>query len=83
MASRFCGERPRRRTSSPVGAGTSNAFSNADAPRYTPAREAFADEGAIISEHPRRAAQHFVALTFQLALDSLDPAITGAWDAVG
>lgn len=61
-----------------------NPRSVANAPRelFVHRMEALADEGAIKAENPRRAAQHFVALTFQLALDSLDPTITGAWGAV-
>lgn len=61
-----------------------NPRSMANAPRelFVRRMEAFAEEGAVRTEHPLRAAQHFVALTFQLALDSLDPTETGAWDAV-
>lgn len=64
--------------------GRRNPRSIANAPRelFVRRMEAFADEGAIRTERPRRAAQHFVALTFQLALDTLDPTETGAWDAV-
>ncbi|WP_099023604.1 TetR/AcrR family transcriptional regulator [Mycolicibacterium palauense] len=61
-----------------------NPRSLANAPRelFVRRMQAFADEGAIRTDRPHRAAQHFVALTFQLALDSLDPTETGAWDAV-
>lgn len=44
--------------------------------------EEFASEGVINTGHPRRAAEHFIALTFHLALDTLDPTESGAWDAV-
>ncbi|MCX2934071.1 TetR/AcrR family transcriptional regulator [Mycobacterium sp. CVI_P3] len=61
-----------------------NPRSVPNAPRelFVGRMEAFADEGAIKTGNPRRAAQHFVALTFQLALDTLDPTETGEWGAV-
>ncbi|GAB3216537.1 TetR/AcrR family transcriptional regulator [Mycolicibacterium hippocampi] len=55
---------------------------NAPGELFVQRMQVFADEGVIRTENPRRAAQHFVALTFQLALDTLDPTQTGAWDAV-
>ncbi|SDH07443.1 TetR/AcrR family transcriptional regulator, mexJK operon transcriptional repressor [Sinosporangium album] len=42
----------------------------------------FFKAGAIITENPWRAAEHFIALTFLLALDTLDPAVEGAWNEV-
>lgn len=61
-----------------------NFRSTASAPKEMFVRriEEFVSDGAIRAEHPRRAAEHFIALTFQLALDTLDPTETGAWDAV-
>ncbi|MFD0663231.1 TetR/AcrR family transcriptional regulator [Thermocatellispora tengchongensis] len=42
----------------------------------------FAEAGAITTDNPWRAAEHFIALTFLLALDTLDPTEQGAWDEV-
>jgi len=44
--------------------------------------EDFVAAGALRTDHPRRAAEHFIALTFHLALDTLEPTESGAWDAV-
>lgn len=55
-----------------------------NAPRelFTQRIEDFAAEGVLRAEQPRRAAEHFVALTLLLAQDTLDPSLTGAWDEV-
>ncbi len=42
----------------------------------------FAEAGAITTQNPQRAAEHFIALTFLLALDTVDPSARGAWDEV-
>jgi TetR/AcrR family transcriptional regulator, mexJK operon transcriptional repressor len=55
---------------------------NAPKELFTQRIEDFVAEGAIQTDHPRRAAEHFIALTFLLAQDTLDPTMTGAWDAV-
>ncbi len=44
--------------------------------------EEFVSERALKAEKPRRAAEHFIALTFQLALDTLNPTESGDWAAV-
>lgn len=60
----------------------------AGTPRNAPAEllaerfEGFAAGGLIETEHPRRAAEHFIALTFLLALDTLDATDEGVWDVV-
>jgi TetR/AcrR family transcriptional repressor of mexJK operon len=41
-----------------------------------------AETGVVPTENPRRAADHFIALTFLLALDTLDPTVRSAWDEV-
>lgn len=69
-------------TRCPPGQQNPRSVGNAPGELFVRRMEAFADEGVIRTAHPRRAAQHFVALTFQLALDTLDPTETGAWDAV-
>ncbi len=53
---------------------------NAPAELLTERFERFAADGLIKAEHPRRAAEHFIALTFLLALDTLDAADDGVWD---
>lgn len=69
-------------TRRPPGQQNPRSLGNAPGELFVRRMQAFADEGAIKTDNPRRAAQHFVALTFQLALDTLDPTETGAWDAV-
>jgi TetR/AcrR family transcriptional repressor of mexJK operon len=55
---------------------------NAPKELFTRRVELFVDEGAIRTDDPRRAAEHFIALTFLLALDTLDPTVTAAWGEV-
>lgn len=61
-----------------------NFRSTSDGPKEMFIRriESLVAAGALRAEHPRRAAEHFIALTFHLALDTLDPTESGAWDAV-
>lgn len=44
--------------------------------------EQFAAEGEIRADDASRAAEHFIALTFLLAQDTIDPTTTSAWDAI-
>lgn len=55
---------------------------NAPKELFTQRIEDFAADGVLRAERPRRAAEHFIALTVLLALDTLDPSLTGAWDEV-
>jgi len=40
----------------------------------------FIDAGVLRPGEPWRVAEHFIALTFLLALDTLDPAVANAWN---
>ncbi|WP_206428464.1 TetR/AcrR family transcriptional regulator [Mycolicibacterium stellerae] len=49
---------------------------------FTERIERFAAEGAIRTDDPRRAAEHFIALTILLAQDTVDTTTTSAWEAI-
>ncbi|MGE0214646.1 TetR/AcrR family transcriptional regulator [Mycolicibacterium sp.] len=55
---------------------------NAPKELFTERITAFAEAGILRTANPRRAAEHYIALTFLLALDTLDPTTSGGWDAI-
>ncbi len=73
-----------RQLTSRGSAGRQLTHSARNGPRelFTRRMELFVAEGAVRTDHPQRAADHFIALTFRLALDTLDAPVAGSSDDV-
>ncbi|TDD26260.1 TetR/AcrR family transcriptional regulator, partial [Actinomadura sp. KC06] len=59
----------------PAGRRVPGSMRNAPKELFVRRMESFIEAGAVNAENPWRAAEHFIALTFLLALDTLDPTV--------